>query len=291
MIRVCPICNTKESSLYMRKNARNNRDKVELRKCKNCGFVYSIVSRFRYEGFGNNIDVIFKTREELLEIAYNQNVNKLVSEIIKKSGLKDGSKVLDFGCGIGLISLCFQEHGFQTFGIEKSNPFLQKHKDLNIKSASKLEEFKYEKGNFDIIILKDVLEHVDFPVETLKLLVSYLKPNGYFYIRIPNVYYYPFHWSIDTEAHINHFTTKILDKLFLENKMKKNSFINVYDIKTKVGKIYHAVFWNLRYILPMYHQISVLYKQALKMGFLWGKIGGSPDQCLMADGNGSQKIT
>jgi len=245
----------------MKANAWNNRNKIELRQCSSCGFVYSIVSEFKYTEFCSGVYAA-KTKDEILSLAYQQNIDKLVSDIIHKSKINYGGRMLDFGCGIGLTALCFQEHGFETFGVEQSNPFLQKHKELNIKSSNSLKEFNDEKGTFDIIVLKDVLEHIDFPVETLRSLISYLKPNGYFYIRVPNVYHYPFHWSIDTKGHINHFTPNILYKLMLSNNMEKVDFINVYDIKTKAGKIYHAVFWNLRNIFSMYHQISILYRKA-----------------------------
>src|SRR5574344_320502 len=234
MFRVCPICKSDKSVLFMKSDARNNRDGVSLKKCKICSFVYSSVSKYKYEDLDNGF--VSKTKEELLFIAEGQRIDKLVQDIVKKSGLKNGTKVLDFGCGVGFMSLFFQKYGFNTFGIEKSIPFLEKHKELNIQSFEDLKKSNFEKNMFDLIILKDVLEHLDNPTEMLEELISYLKPNGFFYIRVPNLYHYPFHWSIDTEGHINHFTPKTLNKLFVLNNMKKFSFVNVYDIKSIFGK-------------------------------------------------------
>jgi hypothetical protein len=98
--------------------------------------------------------------------------------------------------------------------------------------------------------------------EHLQKVTSYVKPSGYFYIRVPNVFHYPFHWSIDTKSHVNHFSPKKLTSLLEKNNMKKVDFIGVYDISTKVGKIYNSVFWKMKHFLPMYHQISFLCQKA-----------------------------
>lgn len=256
-MRNCPLCKNNNSSLFMASTKWNNRDGIELRKCKKCKFVYSKSSDFDYEIFARYAD---KNNEELNSIINQQGLNLLINEIVDKSKIKSG-KVLDFGCGVGLSLLYFQQKGFSTFGIEDSKVFLEKHKQLNIISAKSLKFLDQEKNSFDLIIMKDVLEHVDNPIETLKEVVSYLKPCGYFYVRVPNVYHYDFHWSIDTKSHINHFSPKHLFHLFEQHNMRKIDFINLYDISTRAGKIYNFVFWKLRHFLPMYHQISLLYQK------------------------------
>jgi 2-polyprenyl-3-methyl-5-hydroxy-6-metoxy-1,4-benzoquinol methylase len=254
-MRNCPLCKASESSTYMKPSAWNNRHGIELRKCKQCRFVFSAVSIYEYISAGNQY--LDKTKTDFVIQANKQRLPLLADEIVKKTRLNKG-KVLDFGCGIGLLALCLQEKGFSTYGIEPSKICLERHKELNITSTDDMHHFEEEKNKFDLVIMKDVLEHVDHPVELLQKVTSFVKPGGYFYIRVPNVYHYPLHWSIDTKSHVNHFSPKKLSMLLEKNKMKKVDFIGVYDISTKVGKLYNSVFWKARYFLPMYHQISLL---------------------------------
>ena len=121
-----------------------------------------------------------------------------------------------------------------------------------------MHHFAAEKNSFDLVIMKDVLEHVDNPVELLQEVVSFVKPGGYFYIRVPNVYHYPFHWSIDTKSHVNHFSPHKLTALLNTHAMKRVDFVSVHDVSTRVGKLYNAFFWRLRSVIPLYHQISFL---------------------------------
>jgi len=257
-MRNCPLCTSHNASTYMKTTAWNNRDGIELKKCKNCQFIFSAASLCDYVFAGNIYAGM--SRQELLERAQCEGLPALCSEIIQKSRLQAG-KVLDFGCGIGLTALCLQEKSFETYGIETSAACLTKHKELGITSAPSLEALAMPKNSFDLVILKDVLEHVDNPINLLHNVVSYVKQGGYFYIRVPNVNHYNFHWSIDTKAHINHFSPRKLMNLVTRNNLKKIDFIDVYDISTRAGKLYHSVFWKTRHFLPLYHQISLLYQK------------------------------
>lgn len=258
-MRKCPLCHEKNSSTYMKAQAWNNRHGVELKKCAHCAFVFSAVEACDYTGTGGSY--VVQSKDELKSRARKEKLDILAQEIVQKTGLTPNSKTLDFGCGVGLFSLCFQEMGFKTYGIEASTHYLEKHKELSLSSAADFEQLKQEKGTFDLVVVKDVLEHVNHPQELLQEIISYLKPGGYLYIRVPNVYHYRFHWSIDTKSHVNHFSPHKLMRLAEKNMLKKIDFIGVYDVSTKVGKIYHFIFWKLRNILPLYHQISLLYQK------------------------------
>jgi 2-polyprenyl-3-methyl-5-hydroxy-6-metoxy-1,4-benzoquinol methylase len=239
----------------MRAHAWNNRTLVELKKCTQCRFVYSASFWGGYEDAGMQHNE--KTKNDLLALANRERLPELADEILKKSGLKTGT-VLDFGCGVGLFALCLQKKGFQVYGVEQARAYLQKHAQVGITSAPSLELTGLQKNSCDLLIIKDVLEHVDNPVAMLQEALAYLKPGGYLYLRVPNVHHYRFHWSVDTQFHVNHFSPKTVIGLLEKNGMKFTDFIDVYDISTRVGKLYHGIFWRTKKIFPLYHQISLL---------------------------------
>ncbi len=262
-MRGCPICKSEVNSVYIKKAAWNNREKkTELRKCAQCNFIFSAEPQ-------ENLDQHYRiSGQEYLDLSYDdiktkaldEGIPQLVREITSYLEL-DSGRLLDFGCGIGKVALIFKENGWDVFGVEPCEISKNLHEKLCINTSSNLSTYNNKKGKFDLIIMKDVLEHLLAPVETLKELIPLLKPGGYFYVRVPNVIPYAIIASLGFKRHINHFSPKTLDNLLLSLGLKKRAFINVYDVRSKAGRLYHSIFWKTRYILPLYHQISLLYRQ------------------------------
>jgi len=256
--RACPICKKSESSVFMKENAYNNRDHVQLLKCSACGFVYSKSVTIDYKDFGKAASK--QSISKLQELSLSQGIHELVSEIIDKTRVQQG-KILDFGSGIGLLLRGFKDRGFDALGIEESKAFRNMNVNDGIASAKSLADMADQTGRFDLIVIKDVVEHLENPLETLSQLIAFLKPGGFLYIRVPNRYAYPFHWAVDTKGHVNHFTPAELKKILSDAGLKFHDYVKVGDITSLAGRLYDFVFWRLRHLLPMTHQISLLYKK------------------------------
>ena len=255
--RDCPLCHSMRNTVFMKEDARNNRDHVQLLKCTDCGFVYSKLATIDYTDYGKAASK--KSDAELENALISQNIHRLVAEIINKTSVKNGS-VLDFGCGVGLMLRGFKERNYDVLGVEESAAYRDMLAESSI-PAARLEDIDHLRESFDIVILKDVLEHLENPLQVLDKIISFIKPGGYFYIRVPNRYAYPFHWAVDTKGHINHFTPGILKKILGGMGLSLKGDVKVYDISSRAGRLYNLVFWKLRYLLPMTHQISLLYKK------------------------------
>ena len=94
------------------------------------------------------------------------------------------AKILDFGCGSGLLLARLREAGFKHLvGVD---PYLPEEVSVNGLSLEKGDEsFAATKGSFDLIMLHHVLEHVSSPVEVLRTLSASLADNGVILVRIP----------------------------------------------------------------------------------------------------------
>jgi len=242
----------------MKENAYNNRDQVQLLRCTVCGFVYSKSVTIDYKDFGKSASK--QTAPGLQEVSDSQGIPELVSVIIDKTRIEHG-KILDFGSGIGLMLRGFRDRGFDTLGIEESKAFRNMLAKDDISSVSRLTDIAEQTGQFDLVIVKDVVEHLENPLEILDHLITFIRPGGFLYIRVPNRFAYPFHWAVDTKGHVNHFAPAELKKIMNKSGLKFHDYVKVCDVSSRGGRLYDFVFWKLRYLLPMTHQISLLYKK------------------------------
>ena len=110
---------------------------------------------------------------------------KMVHCIIKHLKLKETDKVLDYGCAKGFLVKAFRILDILAFGCDISLYALDnadadiRHYCQLIKIDSKLIPFNF---NFDWIITKDVLEHMDEKTLDKFLKCSFKKTNKAFHI-------------------------------------------------------------------------------------------------------------
>lgn len=120
------------------------------------------------------------------KIKYVKRFNKLI-KIIKK--FKKNGSVLEVGAGFGLFSKLLSENDFHVEVIEPFNKSQYIHKDKKIVfNKITLEKYlvQFRKKKFDIIILLDVLEHLDEPYLILGKLKKLLNNKGIIVIQLPN---------------------------------------------------------------------------------------------------------
>jgi 2-polyprenyl-6-hydroxyphenyl methylase/3-demethylubiquinone-9 3-methyltransferase len=102
----------------------------------------------------------------------------------KKNNLLKGLKILDIGCGGGLISEPMARLGAYVTGIDAAERNIKvaslhsKKNNLKINYLNKSPEQLKEKNKFDIILNLEVVEHVEDIDLYLKCCQSLLKKNG-----------------------------------------------------------------------------------------------------------------
>jgi len=108
---------------------------------------------------------------------------KKFSEYVK-AYISQTDKILDFGCGTGLVGLNFCEN--EVLGVDLScemvNVFNQKAKILNCNSKAICEDINNIKQKFDVIVTNMVFHHIENTKEMLKLLSTKLNKNGKLFI-------------------------------------------------------------------------------------------------------------
>jgi 2-polyprenyl-3-methyl-5-hydroxy-6-metoxy-1,4-benzoquinol methylase len=157
---------------------------------------------------------------------------KVAFEYVKKNINK--KKVLDFGCGSGVLSYLLAKNGYEVTSsdIEFSPLKLVKEKIDFPPNISFIEGDIITKdlpdNSFDIICAMDVLEHIDNLSDYIKLFKRLLTPDGIIIVSGPteNILY-----KIGRKLAGDRFTGDYHVKNISEIKQEFNPFLNVKTIK------------------------------------------------------------
>ena len=160
--------------------------------CQNCDFHYINQLDSNSEN-PNNAAHLNQSSRDYIESRLDESIElhpkriKLVQQNIDLSGCK----ALDIGAGLGQFQLLLQGQGSETQGIEPSNIRREYAKEkFKLNLHSELVDSDYWQTGFpqyfDLVTLWDVIEHVNFPLETLQATVKLLKPGGFLFLDTPS---------------------------------------------------------------------------------------------------------
>jgi SAM-dependent methyltransferase len=119
---------------------------------------------------------------------------RIIQEIIEKeTGIAPGSRILDVGCGTGamLSSLSKRYDAYGTDTSPLAIEFCRQRKLQNVFQCT-IEAFPFPDMKFDLVLLLDVIEHVDDDIGIVKAASGYLKQGGHILVTVPA---YEFLWS------------------------------------------------------------------------------------------------
>lgn len=118
----------------------------------------------------------------------NTHFNYLFKKI--KPYLKKEGKILDIGCAYGLVLKKFPP-SWEKYGIDISQHAIsQAQKNLPeglFKIGNVATNIDFQDNFFDLIIINDVLEHLEQPAQVLSNVFKCLKKDSLLYVTTPNL--------------------------------------------------------------------------------------------------------
>jgi 2-polyprenyl-6-hydroxyphenyl methylase/3-demethylubiquinone-9 3-methyltransferase len=127
-----------------------------------------------------------------IETQLQANAQKFIHqvEILGRHLSLPNARVLDIGCGGGLFLSFLKQQGAEVTGIELSDSrahYARTKHQLEIhKSPIESDFWQMSYANrFDAVTLWDVIEHVNYPFQTLQSAAQVLKPDGLLLIDTP----------------------------------------------------------------------------------------------------------
>jgi len=220
-------------------------EKVSIMKLKDYFLTKEPFSLVRNSQFGyletfpqplDNLDDYYKSEEYISHTDGQKNLFEKVYQFFKYFNIrykfslldspKKGTKILDYGCGVGDFLAFAKKQKLEVLGIEPNENAreIAQHKlgenFIINENISNLNE------QFDYITLWHVLEHIPNLEEFLKSLKDKIKDDGTILIAVPNyksfdAQYYKKYWAAyDVPRHLWHFDPKSMEKLFDAYGMK-----------------------------------------------------------------------
>ncbi len=99
-----------------------------------------------------------------------------------------GARVLDYGCGLAGYLCDFHDRGVSISGAEIAGYVVEacRNNGFDVHKVEDFSHIPFADGEFDVVYLMQVFEHLRDPHEFMKELARILKGGGMLYLAVPN---------------------------------------------------------------------------------------------------------
>ena len=215
----CPLCNYNNSTTLFSLG-----NKYKLLRCNNCRFVF-ILPRPSFSELEEYYNTDYKynyTPKPISKVKAKYSARRLDKLIIQHN--PKTKTVLEIGCSFGSTIYGLEQHGYQVAGTDLSKSscdYISENYDIKAYNSEfpPVEEY----GNYDALIISQLIEHIIEPVDFLKSALIYLKNDGLVFIATPNIDCFLFnifrknYHIIRPPEHINFFNSSSIRRLFTES--------------------------------------------------------------------------
>jgi 2-polyprenyl-3-methyl-5-hydroxy-6-metoxy-1,4-benzoquinol methylase len=175
-------------------------------QCEKCGMVYTNprlkgekigelydADYFQGHGFDKSVNYV-KEVDEYGQQRQSYTLNDwdadTIANLLEKSqGKAVGAtpRLLEIGCGTGVFLAKARKHGFYVEGLELSSYAAEFVRNMGIAVQTKsIEDADFAEDTWDVIVMREVIEHLPHPMESLKTIHKWLKPGGVLFMATGN---------------------------------------------------------------------------------------------------------
>ncbi|MCD4824297.1 MAG: class I SAM-dependent methyltransferase [Phycisphaerae bacterium] len=245
-IYTCCICNETQSAPPETAEIRSNvrrfaHETFRLWRCSRCRSIHAdgevdLDAYYKYYPF------FAQKLDWALKMGYRGLLWRL-----KRAGLTREHRILDYGCGSGLLVKFLVQRGYKATGYD---PYSDDHGD-----PAALD------GEYDFLIAQDVVEHAPEPLAILKTLDSLTSPGGTIVVGTPNAA------GIDltnVEKHVHPLHQPFHRHIFSIDALRRAG----EDLGWSMGKVHYTPYTNMPLLsLPFMHHYMKSYDGTIDVLF------------------------
>jgi SAM-dependent methyltransferase len=174
--RRCPACGASEAERV------GEKDEFTMLSCRACATLY--VAELPGASAAQDYDSYYGEGN----LAVPEFINRRLDEIIAGfARYRRGGRLLDVGCGAGTFLRAARRSGWEAVGVEVSATAAEHNRAEGFEVFNgELAEARYPEGEFDVVVLSEVLEHVPEPREMLREVLRVMRPGGLLWATTPN---------------------------------------------------------------------------------------------------------
>ncbi len=195
---ICDFCGADDYTKRYEKRGFN------MVQCNKCGLVYTNprlkqekiaalydADYFQGHGFDKSIDYVKDVNQHTggkdgftLE---DWDCDNILSLLRESGTTNHDPRLLEIGCGTGVFLDKAKKHDFDCHGLELSEYAANFVRQMGIPVETKsIEDANYPPNSFDAVVMREVIEHLSHPLESLKTIHSWLKPGGVLFMATGN---------------------------------------------------------------------------------------------------------
>lgn len=176
----CPVCSSADHRVYATRHQRR------LVSCRSCGFRFVNPMPEPADLQREVVDSKAYSHLTLDSVAHLEELAHGILSGIEQR-LSSTGRLLDVGCGPGVLLSVARERGWQPQGLELSTDSAERCRAAGFDVITQpLEQAQLEPGAFDAVVLHHVLEHLQDPNDTLHRCHKLLRRGGVLFIAVPN---------------------------------------------------------------------------------------------------------
>ncbi|PTY06638.1 hypothetical protein DB347_11405 [Opitutaceae bacterium EW11] len=188
------------------------------------------------------------------------------------------ARVLELGCAHGGYLSLLGWAGFSSIGTEMSPQvveFARKTFCVDVRLGT-VEAQGFKTESFDVIVLNDVLEHLEEPLSTIQHCASLLKPDGLFVVQTP-----------EYKEHLTYTDLSAAQDLFLRHMVNNNEEHLYLFSRRSVGELFRRLgfasvaFGNPVYSYDMFFTASRTPLRQNSPEAIWNSLSKRPEGRLI----------
>ncbi len=172
--------------------------------------------------------------------------NYILADVLRAQQLSK-SKILEIGCGRGVVVGFLRSRGHDCFGVELADISLDQDLSPYIKTGTDALSLPLDfRESFEVILLLDTIEHIENPVQFLKALSEAYPNVRHFIFTVPAQSEL---WS-NYDEHYGHF--RRYDIASMNHTIETSNLVT-----TRISYFFHSLYYPTRFLIKVRKHRSI----------------------------------